>query len=270
MKLRLVFVVISAFLFAWQSSAAQNQATNNAPQPLNGSVSDFGTTFIYSPPPICPKCVETELGFLSLGDGRMMPSVVTVAPFNSKTDFSVLVNLLDSELNANDRATQFGNRFDFVMRQDIYEKGGFLLVLGPRGTFFTRGVSGGDQAGRLGATFAPQYSKGRNLLAFNLTWTGGIGDSASNPNSDYVGAFDYFRTLDKRGMQFFLGGQHEYTAGQQTAGTEQGFILPFRNGQIELESGELDLNVKPVWQLQARVIVNWGRVLSHKPTAAAR
>jgi hypothetical protein len=79
-----------------------------------------------------------------------------------------------------------------------------------------------------------------------------------------VGAFDYFRTLDKKGTALFLGFQHEVTAGQQTAGTEEGVILPFRNGQVELETAQLDLNVKPEWQFQARVIVNWGSVFSRK------
>src|ERR1035438_10453783 len=53
------------------SGPAQAPATNST-QPLNSTVSDFGTSFTFSPPPICPKCVETELGFLSLSanDGR--------------------------------------------------------------------------------------------------------------------------------------------------------------------------------------------------------
>ena len=41
-------------------------------------------------------------------------------------------------------------------------------------------------------------------------------------------------------------------------------MLPFRNGQVELESAQLDLNTKPQLQLQARVIVNWGQVFSRK------
>jgi hypothetical protein len=248
-------------LLAWQLVSAQDQSANSAPQPLNSSVSDFGTTFIYSPPPICPKCIETELGFQSISDSRYIPSVTTIAPFNTKTDFSILVNLLDSESNANDRTTQFGNRFDFVMRQDMYEKGGFLFSAGPRGAVFTRGITGSSSAGRFGATLAAQYSKGNNLIAFNFTWTGGINDSSANPNSDYVGAFDYFRTLSKRGEAFFLGFQHELEASQQIANTEQGFILPFRNGQVEFETAQLNLNIKPEWQFQTRVIVNWGKVL---------
>jgi hypothetical protein len=241
------------------SSSAQQQPPASS-QPLNASVSDYGTTFVFSPPPICPKCIETELGFQSVSDGRYIPSVITVAPFKTQTDFSVLVNLLDSESPGSDRTTQFGNRFDFVARQQVFAKGGFTLVLAPRGTVFTRGADGG----RMGATAAPQYSWGRNLAAANFTLTGGIGTSAANPSSDYVGSFDYFRTLDKKGTAFFLGFQHEVTAGEQTAGTEEGLIIPFRNGQVELEAAQLDLNVSPQWQFQTRVIVNWGKVFSRK------
>jgi hypothetical protein len=230
------------------------------PQPLNASISDYGTTFIFSPPPICSKCLETELGFQSVTDGRYIPTVITVAPFKTATDFSVLINLLDSESPGNDRTTHFGNRFDFVARQQVMAKGGFTLVAAPRGTIFVRGTDGG----RAGATAAPQYSWGKNVAAANITWTGGIDTSTANPRSDYVGAFDYFRALDTRGTGFFLGLQHEYTAGQQTIGTEEGLIIPFRNGQVELETAQLDLNVKPAFQFQARVIVNWGAVFGKK------
>jgi hypothetical protein len=251
---------IALFALALEDwSHAQPQQASSS-QPLNASISDYGTTFIFGPPPICPKCLETELGFQSLSDGRSLPTVITVAPFKTQTDFSVLVNLVDSESPGSDRTTQFGNRFDFVARQQVLVKGGFTLVLAPRGAIFTRGVDGG----RAGATAAPQYSWGNNLAAANFTWTGGIGVSAANPNSDYVGSFDYFRTLDKRGTAFFLGFQHEASAGQQTAGTEEGLVIPFRNGQVELETAQLDLNVKPAWQFEARVIVNWGKILARK------
>jgi len=105
-------------------------------QPLNASVSDYGTTFIFSPPPICSKCVETELGFESVtGDSRTLPTVLSIAPFKSNTDFSVLVNLLDSESTGGDRTTRFGNRLDFVIRQQVMQKGSFLLSLAPRRSF---------------------------------------------------------------------------------------------------------------------------------------
>jgi hypothetical protein len=240
-------------------SSAQSQPASSV-QPLNSSVSDFGTTFVFSPPPICSKCLETELGFQSLSDGRYLPAVITIAPFNSQTDFSVLVNLLDSESPGNDRTTHFGNRFDFVVRQHIFTQSGFTLVMAPRGTVFTRDADGG----RVGATAAPQFSKGNNLIAVNITWTGAIDVSTANPRSDYQDFADYFRTLDTRGTTLFLGIAHELTAGQQTVGTEAGLVLPFRNGQVEFETAQLDLNVKPQWQFQTRVIVNWGKVLSHK------
>ena len=251
---------LALIAFAITAASQTPAQPPTASQPLNGSVSDYGTTFIFSPPPICPKCLETETGFQSVSDGRYLPTVTTIAPFNAKLDFSVLVNLLDSESTGSDRATQFGNRFDFVARQQVLQKGDFLLTLAPRGAVFTRGVNGG----RAGATAAPQFSKGNNLIAANFTLTGAIGTSAANPRTDYQGFFDYFRTLDRRGTAFFLGFAHEFTAGQQTAGTEEGLVIPFRNGQVELESAQLDLNTTPELQLQARVIVNWGQVFSRQ------
>jgi hypothetical protein len=254
------FAAFAALVFALQGSCHSQSQAPASPQPLNASISDYGTTFIFSPPPICPECLETEFGFQSIGDGRYIPTVITVAPFKTPTDFSVLVNLVDSESSPSDRVTHFGNRFDFVARQRVAAKGPFTLVIAPRGTVFTRGVDGG----RAGGTAAPQYSWGRNVAAANITWTGGIGVSVANPRSDYVGSVDYFRTLDKRGTAFFLGWQHEVTGGQQTAGIEEGLIIPFRNGQVELESAQLDLNVSPEWQFQARAIVNWGAMFTRK------
>jgi hypothetical protein len=254
------FVAFTLLFLACEGSPRAQSQQSTGSQPLNASISDYGTTFIFSPPPICPKCIEAELGFQSISDGRYIPAVITVAPFKTQTDFSVLVNLMDSESAGNVRATHFGNRFDFVARQQVLAKRGFTLVVAPRGAVFTRGVDGG----RLGVTGAPQFSWGRNVAAANFTWTGAIGTSPANPRSDYIGSFDYFRTLDKRGTGFFLGWQHEVTAGQQTAGIEEGFIIPFRNGQVELESAQLDLNTQPELQFQARVIVNWGAVFGRK------
>jgi len=254
-------LIALAVLFIARQPICQAQSQPPAPsQPLNASISDYGTTFIFSPPPICSKCVETELGFQSVNPSRTVPAVVTVAPFKSVTDISVLVNLIDSESSGNDRTIQFGNRFDFVLRQQVATKGGFTLVLAPRGTVFTHGVDGG----RAGATFAPQYSKGNNVIAANITWTAGIGTSAANPRSDYQGFADYFRTLDSKGTTLFFGFAHELTAGTQTAGIEEGLVIPFRNGQVELESAQLDLNTNPAYQFQSRVIVNWGKILAHK------
>jgi hypothetical protein len=254
------FAVLATVVFALQGSrCAQSQAAGGT-QPINANISDYGTTFIFSPPPICSKCLETELGFQSLSDGRYAPTVITVAPFKTQTDFSVLANLVDSESSGSDRVAHFGNRFDFVARQQVFAKGAFTLVAAPRGTVFARGADGG----RAGATAAPQFSWGKNVAAANFTWTGGVGTSAANPRSGYLGSFDYFRMLDAKGTAFFLGWQHEVTAGQQTASMEEGLIIPLRNGQVELESAQLDLNVKPEWQFQARVIVNWGAVLKRK------
>ena len=41
---------------------------------------------------------------------------------------------------------------------------------------------------------------------------------------------------------------------------EEGLVLPFRNGQIEIETAQLNLNVKPEWQFQTRAIVNWCKI----------
>jgi hypothetical protein len=244
----------------WAASWAAAQQGPAPPQPLNASVSDFGTTFIFSPPPICPRCIETELGFLSLEDGRYIPLVLSFAPFSSSTDINVLVNAIDSEAPGNRRTTHFGNRFDFVIRQQAYTKGGFELTLAPRGTVLVRGGNGG----RVGAVAAPQFSKGNNLFAANFTLTAGVGVSANNPRTDYVGSFDYYRTLDHRGTALFAGINHEDAAGTQTVGIEEGVVIPFRNGQVELSSQQLDLNTDAEYQFQARVIVNWGKVLTKR------
>jgi hypothetical protein len=231
-------------------------AQGSSPQPLNASVSDYGTTFVFSPPPVCGGCLETELGFESLEDGRYVPAVVSYAPFSPRTDFSALVNLLDSETPAHNRVTHFGNEFQFVVRQQVFSKGGFEFTLAPRGAVFVRGSDGG----RAGATAAPQFAWGRNLAILNLTWTAGVGVSSANPHTDYLTDFDYFRTLDTRGTAFFLGFQQEATPGQQTASSEEGLIIPFRNGQLELENAQIGLNSGINEQVQARVIVNWGKI----------
>ena len=232
----------------------------SSPQPLNANVSDFGTTFVFSPPPVCPGCLETELGFQSIEDARFIPAIATWALPSGHTDLSVLVNLLDSESSQRDRLTQFGNRFDFVVRQQILTRGGFELTLAPRGAIYVRGTDGG----RLGAVLAPQYSWGNNLAILNLTWTAGISISPANPRSDYLTSFDYYRTLQKRGTALFLGFQQELAAGVESANLEEGLVIPFRDGQVELEAGQLNLNTGFAAQFQARIIVNWGKLLKRQ------
>lgn len=252
-------LLLSALLLILCCLAVPSRAqTTGTPPALNASISDFGTSFIFDPPPICDKCIETELGFLSLEDGRYLPAVVTLAPFATHTDFTVLVNTLDSQSTAGHRVTHFGDRFDFVIRQQVAQKDGFLLTVAPRGAVFVRGVYGG----RAGASIAPQYSKGSNLVGANFTWTAAIGASAANPRTDFVDGYDYFRTLERHGTTCFFGIQHEDSGGTQTLGTEIGLELPFRNGQVELSTQQLNLNTSPQWQFQARVIVNWGRLFS--------
>jgi hypothetical protein len=258
-KIILSFLIIffPALAFA-QSSQVQTQGNQ---QPLNASVSDFGTSFIFSAPPICPGCVETEFGFLSLEDGRFLPIAVSVAPFGTHTDFSVLVNVLDSEVANGKRITQFGNRFDFVIRQQVYAKGEFVFTIAPRGTLFSRSVDGG----RAGATLAAQYGKGNNLGIANLTFTKAINSSFLNQKNDYQGSLDYYRTLTGKGVAVFAGVQHEVATGKpQIVSIEQGLVLPFQNGQVEVATEQLDLNIHPTWQFQVRVIVNWGKLIRKK------
>jgi hypothetical protein len=231
-----------------------------ASYPLNSSVSDFGTTYVFSPPPVCGGCVETELGFLHLGDENVVPSVVTFALPRGHTDISTLVNLLDSDTVNGRRATRFGDRFDFVIRQQLWTKGGFTMTVAPRGAVYVRSTDGG----RAGITLAPQYSRGRNLFVLNLTETAGVGVSDTNPRSDFLVQADYFRTLEKRGTAVLFGYQQEQTAGTATASIEEGVVLPFRNGQVELSTQQINLNGTPQAQVQAKVIVNWGSVLKRK------
>lgn len=246
--------------FALGGSTAGHTQQAAGSQPLNASVSDYGTTFVFSPPPVCAGCLETELGFQSVEDGRFVPAIATWALPKGHTDLSLLLNLLDSESEQQDRVTHFGNRLDFVIRQQVAAKGGFELTLAPRGAVFIRGTDGG----RAGATVAPQVSWGNNLAILNLSWTAGVDVSAANPRSDYLTSFDYYCTLQKRGTALFLGFQQEVSAGQQTASFEQGLVIPFRNGQVELEAAQLNLNTGLQVQFQARVIVNWGRLVHRK------
>lgn len=259
-RFRRLAVIMVCFTSGFSISLGASAQQAAGSQPLNASVSDFGTTFVFSPPPVCAGCLETELGFESLEDARYIPSVATLAFPRDHTDASILLNLLDSESTPHGRVNQFGNRLDFVVRQQVVAKGGFELTIAPRGAVFIRAVDGG----RVGATLAPQYAYGKNLAILNLTWTAGIDVSINNPRSDYLTSFDYYRTLQSRGAAFFLGLQHEVAAGQQTIGIEQGLVLPFRNGQVELETAQLNLNTGLQVQVQARVIVNWGQLFKHR------
>jgi hypothetical protein len=246
--------VLTSFLFIYFFLAGVH-AQQQPQQPLNANVSDIGTSFVISPPPICARCAETELGYLHLEDGNYAPGVLTLG-LTKYTDANVLVNLLDSEAPGDHRVTNFGNRFDFIVRQQVAKKGIFELTVAPRGTVFVRGGDGG----RAGLTAAPLFAWGANQIAVNATWTGGVNVSAANPRSDEVAAFDWYRTVQPRGTAFFAGFQQETTAGTTTASIEQGLILPFRNGQVELATEQINLNMSPQVQVQARVIVNWGNV----------
>lgn len=252
--------IASSFAFALLLAQVCLAQAPAKPAPLNADVSDFGTSYIFSSPPICSGCLETELGFIGVNASRQLATVITAAPFRSHTDFSALFNLLDSEKTAGDRTTQFGNRMDFVIRQQVFAKGSFAFTAAPRGTVFLRGVGGG----RIGATAAGQYSRGKYLGALNLTFTRAVANSSPDTLNDYLTSFDLYRTVGERGAAWFAGFQQEAsTDNPQTIGIEQGCVIPFRNGQVELAVEELTLNSSPAVQWQARAIVNWGRVFRH-------
>jgi hypothetical protein len=172
----------------------------------------------------------------------------------------VLVNAVDSEAPGTRRITHFGNRLDFALRSKVLDHNGLVLTLAPWGTAFIRGIQGG----RAGAVLLPQYTRGNDQFIAQFFLTGAVGVSSGNPRVDYIGAFDYTRAVGQRGYAFFAGFQHEITAGEQTLGIEQGIIVPFRNGQVELAAQQLTLNTDPAMQYQARVIVNWGHLLARR------
>ncbi len=237
---------------------AQQSPQGSQSQPLNSSVSNFGTTYIFSPQPVCSGCVQTEFGFTSLDSGRYLPAALSVAPLSTNTDFSVLVNLMDSQMFDGDRTTHCGNRFDFVVRQRLHQAGGIVVTVAPRGAVFTRDLEGG----RIGGSIAAQYSRGRSLAVVNLTYTGAISSSSTNPKNDYQGSMDYFRAFGEKGFAIFAGLQHGYSTGNgNSIGTERGLVLPFRNGQVELASQQLNVSRDVGLQFQARVTVNWGKLL---------
>jgi hypothetical protein len=196
---------------------------------------------------------------LYLQDGHQVPAIVTIG-LGKITDLSAQVNLLDSELTGTDRVTQFGNRVDLIVRQQAIKNDVFALTLAPHGTVFIRGGDGG----RAGITAAPQFTFGSNQLLANITWTGGVGVSDANPRSDEVAALDWSRTVQQRGTAVFAGFQQETAAGTTTASIEQGLVLAFRNAQIELATEQLNLNTSPQVQVQARLVVYWGRMFGRR------
>jgi hypothetical protein len=229
------------------------------PQPLNSNLSSLGTSFTFSLPISCAACLETELGYLYLEDGHQVPAIVT-AGLSRYTDFSAQVNLLDSEATHPGRATQFGNRVDMIVRQQVVKNNKFALTLAPRGTVFIRGGDGG----RAGITAAPLVNLGANQFLANITWTGAVGAGAGNPRSDEVAAINWARNVQSRGTAIFAGFQQETTAGTTTASIEQGMVLAFKDAQIELATEQLNLNTSPQMQVQARLVVYWGKLFGKK------
>jgi hypothetical protein len=257
MPIRLYFAVFTFTLLCGTAIAQQSQPASQA-QPLNATVSDFGTSFIFSPAPICAGCLETELGFNEVQGSRLLISAITFAPFATHTDFTILTNLLDGEPSA----THFGDRLDFVMRQQILARDGWILTVAPRGTLSIRG----DGTDRIGATGAIQYGKGANTEIVNVTVTHAIAGSDSS-RWDRLISFDYYRSLGSKGTSFFLGAQYESATtpiAVQSAGIEEGLVIPFHNGQVELATEQLNLNAHFALQVQVRVIVNWGSLIRKK------
>ena len=119
-------------------------------------------------------------------------------------------------------------------------------------------------AQRLRMAAAGQDSWGKNQVILNFLWTAAIGVNAGNPRNDFLTSFDYSRTLQDRGTSWFLGFQQDDASGSDSSAIEEGFVLPFRNGQVELAAEQLSLNSSPQAQFQARVIVNWGRLFARK------
>ncbi len=110
-----------------------------------------------------------------------------------------------------------------------------------------------------------QYTNGNNLVVANATATRALANNTRCGRNDWQGSFDYYRMLSSQGFAIFAGIQHEASTGNGNAiGIEQGLVFPFQNGQVELAAESCNLNSKPVLQLQARVIVNWKRILGKK------
>jgi hypothetical protein len=120
------------------------------------------------------------------------------------------------------------------------------------------------QGGRAGAVLLPQYTWGKNQIVAEFVLTGAVGVSAENPRTDYQEAVNYTRSIGNRGYAVFVGMLHEVSGSDHSIGSEIGGVIPFRNGQIELATEQLTLNSEPATQIQAFVIVNWGKVFGRR------
>jgi len=106
--------------------------------PLNASVSNFGTSFVFGPQPVCRGCVETELGFASLEEGRFLPRLSACPAFEQYR-----------LLGAGERSGQpgIGRQQNDPLRQSVRLRGppegasarrAGSLSIAPRGVVFTR------------------------------------------------------------------------------------------------------------------------------------
>jgi len=132
---------------------------------LNGSVSDYGTT---SSSALRRFAVDAlKRARVSVAFRRPVYScsrfIRAVFP---RTDFSVLVNLLDSEARITS-AHAFWQSARLCPPAEAPGKG--RIRIDPRSA--RRSVDSRGDGGRVGATAAPQLSWGRNLAVLNVTLT---------------------------------------------------------------------------------------------------
>jgi hypothetical protein len=64
-----VFAIFAFLVLEWFGASCAGAQPAAASQPLNAAVSDYGTTFIFSPPPICAKCRERSVDLILFWGG---------------------------------------------------------------------------------------------------------------------------------------------------------------------------------------------------------
>jgi|SRR5579872_1321721 len=257
---RQLFVVLT--LFYWLSTGLAQQTSPN-PQTSaspNNLVSDFGTSFTFSVPPVCPGCVEVETGIARTSELFSVPAVLTIAPLNSHTDFTVLFNSFQNSSVSGRRVNQTGSELDLVIRQQVFASEHLTVAIAPRAAIFTRG----GLSPRFGAALGVQYGRGPNTLVVNSTLTGTASPVIGNPSLDYLTSGDYYRALGSKGYSIFAGLQHEIFSQTQIASFEQGLVVPVKHGQIEFNLQELGINGRTVLQQQVKLILNTGKIIGKK------
>ena len=260
-KTRRLLSVITALCMV-QTAATRSQQPSS-PQPLNATVSDFGTSFAFSPP-ICAGCVR-DRARVPLPPGRPL------CPGGAHRGSRLAARRCK-------RARQCA-RFRGPARTPFHPLRQPPGLRHSRKSAWTamawcsrlrRGAQPSSAASRADA---PGLSLSRSSPSARTRSSASLASrerSASRPETRAPitwKSFDYTRSIGERGYNIFAGLQHELTAGEQTIGIEEGMTIPFRNGQVELATEQLTLNTDPAVQFQARVIVNWGKLLSRRPCA---